>query len=47
MAGMPCAEWSGAVSHNHMDSAQPAEVPSATSKSILPVRASSACHPAL
>ena len=37
----------GAVSHNHTDSAQPALVPSATNKSILPVPASKACHPAL
>ena len=34
-----------AVSHSHMDSAQPAVVPMATSKSILPVRAFRACQP--
>ena len=36
-----------ALSHNHMDKVHPAVVPMATSKSILPVSALSACQPAL
>ncbi len=36
-----------AVSHNHIDKAQPAVVPIATSKSMLPVSALSECQPAL
>ncbi len=36
-----------AVSHNHIDRPQPAEVPMATSKSMLPVSAFKACQPAL
>ena len=39
----PC----GARSHSHTDKAQPAVVPSATSKSILPLAAHTACHAAL
>ena len=35
-----------ALSHSHTDSPQPALVPMATSKSMLPVRAFSACQPA-
>ncbi|OQC04615.1 MAG: hypothetical protein BWX79_02464 [Alphaproteobacteria bacterium ADurb.Bin100] len=43
-----CGEVPGAaVSQSHIDSAQPAVVPIATSRSMLPVRASSACQPAL
>ena len=38
---------SGAVSHNQTDSAQPAVVPIATNKSILPLPARKACQPAL
>ena len=35
-----------ALHHNHTDKPQPALVPMATSKSMLPVRAFSACQPA-
>ena len=36
-----------AASHNHTDKAQPAVVPMATSKSMLPVSALRALQPAL
>ena len=43
-----CPGWSvGAVSHSHIDRPQPALVPSATSKSMLPLSALAACQPAL
>ena len=38
---------SGADHHNQTDNNQPALVPNATSKSMLPVSALSACQPAL
>ena len=37
----------GAVSHSHTDKAQPAVVPKATNKSMLPLPANKACQPAL
>ena len=43
-----CGVWPGAaVSHSHIDRPQPALVPMATSKSMLPVSARAACQPAL
>ena len=39
--------WSGAVSHSHIDKPQPALVPTATSKSMLPLSALAAAQPAL
>ncbi|MNV28552.1 hypothetical protein D3C71_1197450 [compost metagenome] len=36
-----------AVAHSHTDRPQPALVPSATSKSMLPLSALAACQPAL
>ena len=36
----------GALNHNHIDKAQPALVPMATNKSMLPLPARKACHPA-
>jgi hypothetical protein len=40
-----CPGW--AVSHSHTDSPQPALVPMATNKSMLPLSALAACQPAL
>ena len=38
---------SSALSHNQTESAQPALVPMATSRSMLPLKALSECQPAL